>query len=149
MTCCAEANFEKKHLQSPERHPLLVPSSMKRSWVSLLCLNTSLLCQVLSVGFGKQAALSMTAFSLHSVVTNRYYLLSIICLVIQAVLWPIALRHYQLSFAYLYMSGAYPVILFMSWLVFFEKVTMFNIVGSLFVVAGINIMLASKESGHG
>ncbi len=90
----------------------------------------------------------MAVFSPHSVVTNRYYLLSIICVVIQAVLWPLALRHYQLSFAYLYMSGAYPVILFMSWFVFCVKVTIFNIVGSLFVVVGINIMLVSKEGGR-
>lgn len=90
----------------------------------------------------------MNGYSVNSVVLNRYYLFSLLCLGIQAVLWPIALRRYKLSFAYLYMSGAYPAILFMSWLVFCEKVTAFNIAGALLVVAGVNIMMVSKGSGY-
>ena len=121
---------------------------MKRSRLPMLCLNLSLLCQVLSVGFGKQAAISMTGFSTHSVVTNSYYLLSMLCLGLQSVLWPVALRRYQLSFAYFYMSVAYPAILFMSWLVFSEQVTAFNVAGALIIITGVNIMIVSKGKAH-
>lgn len=111
----------------------------------MVCLNLSLLCQVLSAGFGKQAALSMSRFSPQAVLENKYYLLSMLCLALQSVAWPIALRRYPLTFAYFYMTTSYAAILAMSWLVFHEKVSTFNMVGALLIVAGVNLMVGRES----
>ena len=123
-----------------------VAPSLERHWLPMLCLNLSLLSQVLSVGFGKQAAISMTRFSPLSVLENRYYLLSMLCLALQSVFWPIALRRYPLTFAYFYMSISYAAILVMSGAVFHEPVTLFNITGAILIVTGVNVMVGGDHA---
>jgi multidrug transporter EmrE-like cation transporter len=114
----------------------------------MVCLNLSLLCQVFSVGFGKQAALSMSGFSPHAVMSNRFYILSVLCLGLQAMLWPIVLRRYALSFAYFYMSASYAAILAMSYLLFNELVTMFNLAGAALIVTGVNLVVRGQVKVH-
>lgn len=110
-------------------------------WLSRLCLNLSLVCQIISVGFGKYAALSMPQFSPEAILGNGYYLLAIFCLILQSFFWPIALRGYSLTVAYFYMSLSYVAILTMSWLVFHESVSLFNIVGTLLILVGVNLVM--------
>lgn len=119
---------------------------MTHPWLPMLCLNLSLLCQVLSVGFGKQAALSISQFSARSVLENRFYLLSMLCLALQSIFWPIALRRYPLTFAYFYMSASYAAILVMSWMVFHEPVSIFNIIGAVLIVTGVNLMVGGESA---
>lgn len=120
------------------------PHNKDRQWLPILCLNLSLLCQVLSVGFGKQAALSMSRFSPQAVLENKFYLFSMLCLAMQSIFWPIALRRYPLTFAYFYMSASYAAILAMSWLVFHEPVSVFNVAGAVLIVAGVNLLVGWK-----
>jgi multidrug transporter EmrE-like cation transporter len=122
-------------------------STPSTRWLPMVCLNLSLLCQVFSVGFGKQAALSMNGFSFHAVLSNRFYLLALLCLGLQSILWPIALRRYSLSFAYFYMSGSYAGILLMSYLLFHEVVTVFNITGAALIVTGVNLIVLGQPKG--
>lgn len=112
----------------------------------MLCLNLSLLCQVLSAGFGKQAAISMQSFTPLSVLSNHFYFFSMVCLGIQSIVWPLALRRYALSFAYLYTSGSYVAILLLSYFIFHEDISTTNIVGAALIITGINIMVRGQPS---
>lgn len=119
---------------------------MKGSFVDLpfLCILLSLLFQTASLGLGKQAALTIETFSLQSVFTNPYYILSIACLGFQAVVWQVALRKYPLSFAYFFMSGIFVNIMIMSYFIFREEVSTGNLVGSALIIFGI-ILLTRTE----
>lgn len=114
------------------------------AWLPWVYLNVALLCQVVSMGFGKQAALSMGAFTLSGLLANVWYFLSLGALVVQALVWPLALRHYPLSFAYFYMSLSYIGVLLLSWLIFAETVTPQNLMGGLLVLIGVNLMTGDR-----
>ncbi len=60
--------------------------------------------QSLSGIFGKYAALSLLAPSLIGIVTNAFYILSLGCLFLQAIVWQQALRYFPLSVAYPFMG---------------------------------------------
>jgi drug/metabolite transporter (DMT)-like permease len=102
----------------------------------------------MAAGLGKFAALSMPHFSAAAVVSNHYYLLSILCLIVQAVCWPFVLRRYSLSFAYFYMSASYVGILLMSALVFHEPVTALNATGAALIIIGVNIVVRGRSEVH-
>jgi drug/metabolite transporter (DMT)-like permease len=111
----------------------------------MFCLNLSLLCQVLSAGFGKQAAISMHNFSPVSVLSNHFYFFSMLCLGLQSIVWPIALRRYSLSFAYFYMTGSYVATILMSYYLFHEQVTPFNLAGCALIIIGVLIMINGRN----
>jgi multidrug transporter EmrE-like cation transporter len=90
--------------------------------------------------FGKYAALSLPAPSLIGVVTNAFYILSLGCLFLQAVVWQQALRHFPLSFAYPFMGLVNFVVLFSSGILFQEGVTSANIVGLIIISVGIVVL---------
>lgn len=116
-------------------------------WLPMFCLNLSLSCQVLSAGFVKQAAITMHGFSAKAVVLNPWYLLSMLCLGIQSIVWPIVLRRYPLSYAYFYMSASYVAILLISAFVFYEPVTTGNLVGAALIMIGVNILVSGNRAG--
>jgi len=116
----------------------------KRIDFSFLCLLLSVLFQTASIGFGKQAAITINIFSLWAVVTNIHYLLSLACLGLQAIVWPLALRKYPLALAYFFMSSVFINIMLMSKFIFSEAITKGNIAGTGFIMAGI-IILARQE----
>lgn len=114
---------------------------MTQRWLSTICLNLSLGFQVLSVVIGKQAAMSMAEFSPTSVLYNHLYFLSLVCLGLQSIVWPIALRRFSLSFAYFYMSIAYAIVLLLSASLFGEPVTIFNTIGTAFIFSGVLLLV--------
>ena len=112
-----------------------------RSGRALTFIALSLACQICSAVFGKFAALAQTSFTLRQILENRYYLLSLACLGLQAVCWPLALRHMPLFRAYLFMSGVYLAIPVLSRYVFHETLTAANLAGAVLIAAGIGILL--------
>ena len=112
-----------------------------RSGRALTFIALSLAGQICSAVFGKFAALAQTSFTPRLILGNRYYLLSLACLGLQAVCWPLALRQMPLFRAYLFMSGIYLAIPVLSRCVFHETVTAANMAGSLLIAAGIGILL--------
>jgi len=132
---------EQATLKSTDSNP-----TNSSKWLPMFCLNLSLLCQVLSAGFGKQAAISMPVYTPLSVLSNHFYFFSMLCLGVQAVVWPIALRRYTLSFAYFYMCGSYVATLLMSYYLFHEHITPYNVAGSALIVAGVLIMVNGAAS---
>jgi multidrug transporter EmrE-like cation transporter len=101
--------------------------------------------QSMSGIFGKYAALSLSSFSISLIITNGFYLLSLVCLFLQAVVWQQALRHFPLSFAYPFMGIVNFIVLFSSAILFQEGVTWANIVGLILISAGIALL--SHEIG--
>ena len=120
-----------------------------RRFLAAVCLNISLVCQVMAAGFGKQAALALPKFSLEAVISSRFYMLSMLCLLVQSLCWPFVLQRFSLSFAYFYMSASYVGILLMSAFLFHEPVTPFNLIGAALIIVGVNIVVRGQAAvGH-
>jgi len=105
----------------------------------------SIAFQSLSGIFSKYAALSLPTPSLIGIVTNVFYILSLGCLFLQAIVWQQALRHYPLSVAYPFMGLVNFVVLFSSAVLFQEGVSLVNIVGLILISVGIVVL--SHEIG--
>lgn len=103
----------------------------------------SILLQASSGICGKYAAITAKDASLFITVTNRFYFLSLIFLVLQAIIWQLALTHYPLSYAYPFVSLVNFVILIFSAILFQEPITVYNVLGLIFISAGIFILARS------
>jgi multidrug transporter EmrE-like cation transporter len=95
--------------------------------------------------FGKLAAQTSTSFSVSSVLSNNYYLIALVFMLLQVLVWLQALKHYPLSFAYPFMSLVNFLVLFISAFYFREQVTIFNIVGLSIISYGIFLLSQSDE----
>jgi multidrug transporter EmrE-like cation transporter len=95
--------------------------------------------------FGKYAALSLSAPSLIEIVTNAFYILSLGCLFLQAIVWQQALRHFPLSVAYPCISITSFVVLFSAAVLFNENVTYTNMIGLFLVTTGIYVLFHIHE----
>jgi multidrug transporter EmrE-like cation transporter len=105
----------------------------------------AILFQSFSGIFGKYAATTLHEVTLYAIITNAFYIFSIVCLFLQAVVWQQALIYYPLSFAYPFMSLMNFVVLFSSALLFNEGITPANIIGLLLISVGITVL--SHKSG--
>lgn len=94
---------------------------------------------------GKFAAITLSDATLFAIIANGFYIVSLACLFLQAVVWQQALIHYPLSFAYPFMSLVNFVILISSALLFDEGITIANVVGLCLISIGITVL--SRESG--
>jgi multidrug transporter EmrE-like cation transporter len=103
----------------------------------------SILLQAGSGICGKYAALSAQNSSLLITVTNSFYFLSLVLLVLQAIVWQFALIHYPLSYAYPFLSLVNFVILIFSAILFQEQITVDNVLGLIFISFGILILARS------
>ena len=101
----------------------------------LLVVNLLLLAG--QVGLGKQAALVQRGIGIHLFILNPFYLASMGCLILQALVWPMVLRRCPLGFAYGMNSLNYVNMLVISRLVFGEQVTLQNVWGAGLIIAGI------------
>jgi len=105
----------------------------------------SILLQAGSGICGKYAAITAEGASLLSTVCNDFYLLSVLFLVLQAIVWQQALIHYPLSYAYPFVSLVNFVILISSAFLFKEQITMSNILGLIFISLGILVLSRDLE----
>ncbi len=102
-----------------------------------------LLCILFQSGsgiFGKYAAIDLSSAASNFVVTNPFYLMSLSCLVLQAIFWQQALKYYPLSFAYPFMSMVNFVILLSSAFLFEESITPENVIGLVIISIGITML---------
>jgi multidrug transporter EmrE-like cation transporter len=97
----------------------------------------AVLFQAMSAIFNKYAATSLVDISLVLIVTNVFYVLKMACLALQAVVWQMALKNYELSFAYPFMSLVNFIILFASFFIFNEGITAANVLGLFAISAGV------------
>jgi multidrug transporter EmrE-like cation transporter len=107
---------------------------------SFIFILLSILFQSLGGIFGKYAATGIEEVTLFAIITNSFYLLTLACLFLQALVWQQALHRYPLSFAYPFMSLVNFVVLFASALLFHEGITPFNIAGLVLISLGIVLL---------
>lgn len=93
----------------------------------------------------KFGSLSIENFSVIEVVSNGFYLLSITFLFLKAIVWQLSLKTYNLSYAYLFTSAYYPIILLVSHFVFKESITIGNIIGTLLIIIGV-LLLTNRRN---
>ena len=105
----------------------------------------SILFQSAAAGLGKYASISMQQFSIGEIITNWAYLLSLVCLALQAVTWQLTLVREPLSYAYAGMSLVYVNMLLMSVFVFHEQVKVGHYAGALLIVAGVVLVGIGRE----
>lgn len=98
-------------------------------------------------GFGKQAALYQQGLAIHNFWANPYYLLTMACLGLQVMVWPLVLRYHPLGFAYGVSSLNLVATLAISAGIFGETVTWANAAGCVFIVSGVWVWGTSKSAG--
>jgi len=97
----------------------------------------AVLFQALSAIFNKYAAISLVDVTVVLIVSNIFYILKMACLILQAFVWQLALKSYDLSFAYPFMSLVNFIILLASLFIFNEGITAANVIGLLAISAGV------------
>ena len=118
-----------------------------KPWFNFLFIVLSILFQACGGIFGKYAAMAIDCLTIFAVISNMFYLLSLCCMVLQAIVWQQVLKHYRLSYAYPFMSLVNFVILFSSFLLFDENITIMNVIG--LVTISIGICALSRSGGAG
>jgi multidrug transporter EmrE-like cation transporter len=108
----------------------------------------SILLQSFNAIFKKYAATTLNEVTLLAILTNLFYLLALLCLFLQALVWQKALNHYPLSFAYPFMSLVSFVVLIASAVLFHEGITAANIIGLGFISVGITVLSRQAEEGY-
>lgn len=101
----------------------------------LFLLSVSLVIQSLSSVFIKYAGKYETL----SKEFIFFYVLAIGCLGVFAIMWQFLLELIPLTTAYLRKGILYILILIWSVILFKERVTVYNIIGSIIIIAGISI----------
>lgn len=105
----------------------------------------TILFQTGAVAFGKEAALVLPQFTAGYIARNGYYLISLLCLGLQAITWQLALARFPLSYAYSAMSIVYVNVLIISVVVFGERVTAANVAGAALIMAGVTLVARYRE----
>lgn len=93
----------------------------------------------------KFAAIDSQGDSVFQLVINRFYLLSIFCLLIQSVFWQLTLREIDLSVAYPFTAVNNVFILMLSYIIFKEEITFTNILGVSIIMIGIVVQSIKCE----
>ncbi len=114
--------------------------------VAFLFLLLSLLFQASAMVLGKTAALRMETPSLSAFLGSPWYLASLACLALQALVWQLVLRELRLFVAYLFTSLNYFMVLAASWVFFRERVSSLNVIGAAVIVAGVYLVLREDLS---
>jgi multidrug transporter EmrE-like cation transporter len=94
----------------------------------------------------KLGSQSLSAFALLSILTNPFFIASLVAFALQALVWLQALKHYPLSIAYPCLSLVNFVILFVAAVYFKEGVTLPNIIGLMVISSGVVVLSRSEEA---
>ena len=121
-----------------------------RTTSNYLFIFLAILFQAIAGILGKYAAMSISvAYSFPlNLITNVFYLFSLLCMFFQAIVWQQALKHYPLSLAYPFMSLVNFVVLIASAVLFGEGITVGNIAGLLLISVGIAVLSREFKNGQ-
>ena len=103
------------------------------SFTSLLLLIVAFLIYSTTGIFTKMASMQ----EMLSIPYIQYFALVILSMAVYAVLWQIILKRVELTQAYLFKSLTVVFSLFFAWSIFHEVITLKNLIGCGFIVAGI------------
>lgn len=118
---------------------------MRKKSLPLVFIFLSILFQASGGIFGKYASTTLDSFDITAVISNSFYILALLCMLFQAIVWQQVLKHYHLSFAYPLMSLVNFVILLPAFWLFNESITVANIIGLGFISGGVYFL--SKNGG--
>lgn len=105
-----------------------------------------IMLRILSVALFKLAAISMTHFTFWKILTNELYLLCLFIYFLIALSWQYALRFFPLSVAYSFQSLVLVGLLFVGYYFFDEDISVYNMAGSLLVIAGV--IQVTRNANH-
>lgn len=111
----------------------------------MIYITISILSQSLALLFIKIAALQIENFEIIKLLNNPYIYFAIICFGLQSIFWQLALKKYNLSFAYYFMSLKYFLYLGIGYFIFSENVNFVHILGLIVIVFGIIIFVRKEE----
>ena len=100
----------------------------------------SVLLQSSNAIFKKFAATTLSEVTLLAIISNVFYLIALVCLFLQAIVWQQALVRYPLSVAYPFISLVNFIVLVASAILFHEGITLMNVLGMGIISAGITIL---------
>lgn len=100
----------------------------------------SVFLQSFNAIFKKFAATTLDDVTLLAIISNTFYLLALICLFFQAIVWQQALIRYPLSVAYPFISLMNFFVLIASAVLFHEGITLSNILGLCLISVGITVL---------
>ena len=103
------------------------------SFSSLLLLIVAFLIYSMTGIFTKMSSMQ----EMLSIPYIQYFALVILSMAVYAVLWQIILKRVELTQAYLFKSLTVVFSLFFAWSIFHEVITLKNLIGCGFIVAGI------------
>ncbi|MBP1991137.1 EamA family transporter [Paenibacillus eucommiae] len=118
-------------------------SKMNKKTGSLVAYNFllgSILSQAIAVYFGKLAATQLQGMDVFDVLFNSYYIMSLVCLMIQAFFWHLTLKRLELSIAYPSTAILFIFIILISYYFFNESISINNVIGILIMMVGIIII---------
>lgn len=115
------------------------PRSLNYSF-SFIWILLAVLFQTSAAIFSKKAAMVGKDQSIIISLFTPWYLGTLTCLGLQAGVWIKALRHYQLSFAYPFMSIVRGLVLCAAWIFFHEPIQLNEIFGIFIIMVGIIIV---------
>jgi drug/metabolite transporter (DMT)-like permease len=113
-----------------------------------LYLFLTVVCRSLNPLFFKKAAITLDDYTLMAMISNVFLLISFALFSIRAITWQITLSKLSLAFAYPFMSVAYITMLAGGHFLYDEKVTIFNIIGTIGIILGLVLMTIGKERGR-
>jgi multidrug transporter EmrE-like cation transporter len=116
-----------------------------RSSFNFLFIILSILSQAGGGICGKYASMTINNSPI-AVVLSPFYTAAIGFMVLQAISWQQALKHYPLSFAYPFISLVNFVILFSAFFLFGETITIYNILGLIIISIGIFILTRGRNT---
>lgn len=96
--------------------------------------------------FNKKAAMVGEGGSILDSLLTPWYLAALLCLVLLACVWIMALRYHPLSLAYPFMSTVRGIVLFGAWFVFHEPIYFHEFIGMLILMCGIVLVGMSRKS---
>jgi multidrug transporter EmrE-like cation transporter len=114
--------------------------------INYIFLMLSIILQSFSSVLSKFAATDLQKGDFHLVFINRYYLLAIFFLFLQAIFWQLTLREIDLSIAYPMTALNNIFLLIFSYVIFKEQITFNNILGVSLIVIGIYIQNLKRDS---
>lgn len=110
-------------------------SEYSGKYLAIFLLSINILFQATAIFFGKVAANQF--INMIGLLSNPYYIASIICLVGQAIFWHLTLKKIDLSIAYPTTSFVFIFVFILSMFVFHETISFTNVVGLIIMIVGI------------
>jgi len=105
----------------------------------------SILLQSVAAICSKYASVELNNNNILELIFNGFYLLSLLCLALQAYFWQLTLRKIDLSIAFPFTALNNIFILIFSFFIFKETISLNNVFGVIIIMFGIILLSTQSE----